>query len=104
MNFASYEFWKLLFLCYLGSRLALAAAARLAPNLEGNVSKLCLLATALILLGSESILTLIAFLWVVLLGWLTILIQQKDSRSPLRTAGFVILLVFQLAPPLPLSP
>lgn len=98
MNFASYEFWKLLFLCFLGSRLIIKATAGLAPSHESTVSKLCLLATALILLGSESVLTLGAFLWVVVLGWLTILLQQKGSQSPLKTAAFVLLLALQLAP------
>ena len=98
MNFASYDFWKLLFLCFIGSRLVIAAARAFPRETQDTVSKICLLATALILLGSESWLTLGAFLWVVLLGWLTLLLQPAKLPRHLKTAAFVALLVAQLAP------
>ncbi|MDP4625477.1 MAG: hypothetical protein NWT08_10115 [Akkermansiaceae bacterium] len=98
MNFASYEFWKLLFLCFIGSRLVIAAARIFSLEKQDTVSKLCLLATALILLASESWLTLGAFLWVVLLGWLTLILQPAKLLDRLKTAIFIALLIAQLAP------
>lgn len=98
MNFASYEFWKLLFLCFIGSRLIIAATRTLPPEKQTTVSKLCLLATALTLLGSESTLTLTAFLWVILLGWLTLLLQPTQLPTPLKNTAFITLLIAQLAP------
>jgi alginate O-acetyltransferase complex protein AlgI len=98
MNFASYDFWKLLILCFVGSRLILAAVRVARPTAEGTTAKLCLLATALILLASESTLTLAAFLWVVILGWICVLL--RDSRFPIRLKHilFLLLLLAQLAP------
>lgn len=98
MNFASYEFWKLLFLCFIGSRLVIAGSRVFSPEKQVAVSKLCLLSTALILLASESWLTLGAFLWVVLLGWLTLILQPAKHPGRLKTAIFIALLIAQLAP------
>jgi alginate O-acetyltransferase complex protein AlgI len=98
MNFASYDFRKILFLCYLGSRLVIATTGVVRPASANAVSKLSLLATALILLGSESWLTLAAFLWVVLLGWVCILIQTAKWQASLKTTLFTLLLAAQLAP------
>ena len=98
MNFASYDFWKLLFLCFIGSRLVIAAARALSHEKQVTISKLCLLATALILLGSESWLTLGAFLWVVLLGWSTLVLQPAKLPAQLKSALFFALLIAQLAP------
>ncbi|MGE9271012.1 MAG: MBOAT family O-acyltransferase, partial [Verrucomicrobiales bacterium] len=52
----------------------------------------------LILLTSESPLTLGAFVWVISLGWICILLQQTKLRHAIKTALFVLLLVAQLAP------
>lgn len=98
MNFASYDFWKLLFLCFLGSRLVLAAVRAIRPAAETAAAKLCLLATALTLLASESWLTLGAFSWVVLLGWLCVLLQGARLHHGPKSAIFLILLLAQLAP------
>jgi alginate O-acetyltransferase complex protein AlgI len=98
MNFASYDFWKFLFLCFIGSRLVIALAAASVPDHKDTVAKLCLLATALILLCSESPLTLAAFLWVVLLGWLTLLLQPSRLSAAAKNSIFLLLLVAQLAP------
>jgi hypothetical protein len=89
MNFASYDFWKLLILCFVGSRLILAAVRVARPTAEVTIAKLCLLATALILLASESTLTLVAFLWVVILGWICVLL--RDSHLPIRLKHLVYL-------------
>lgn len=62
------------------------------------MARLCLLSTALILLASESPLTIGAFLWVVLLGWCSILLQTASRPSTLRQVAFILLLVAQLAP------
>lgn len=98
MNFASYDFWKLLILCFVGSRLILATVRVARPTAEVTTAKLCLLVTALILLASESTLTLVAFLWVVILGWICVLL--RDSRLPIRLKHilFLLLLVAQLLP------
>jgi len=98
VNFASYDFWKLLILCFVGSRLILAAVRVARPAAEATTAKLCLLATALILLASENTLTLVAFLWVVILGWICVLL--RDSRLPgrLKHLVFLLLLLAQLAP------
>lgn len=98
MNFASYDFWKFLILCFLGSRLILAGVKAFAPGAEITAAKLCLLATALILLASESWLTLGMFLWVVILGWVCVLLQGARWPSALKTSLFVLLLIAQLAP------
>lgn len=98
MNFASYEFWKLLILCFLGSRLLLAVIRKCSPAQEQQCAKLCLLATALILLASENLLTLAAFLWVILLGWLCILLQSAKWHSRIKHTAFGLLLIAQLGP------
>jgi D-alanyl-lipoteichoic acid acyltransferase DltB (MBOAT superfamily) len=98
MNFASYDFWKFLILCFVGSRLTLAALRAVRPASEATTAKLCLLATALILLASESPLTLAAFLWVVVLGWICVLLQGSRLPSRLKHLAFLLLLLAQLAP------
>lgn len=98
MNFASYDFWKLLILCFVASRLVLAACRVFRPRLEPMLSRLCLLATALILLASESPLTIGAFLWVVLLGWCAVLLQGVPWKRRFKTTAFIIILIAQLAP------
>ncbi len=98
MNFASYEFWKLLILCFVGSRLILVIIRRFYPSIEQSAAKLCLLATALFLLYSENPITLAAFLWVVLLGWCCLLLPSLRCARPIKNSIFVLLLVAQLAP------
>lgn len=101
MNFASYDFWSLLALCYIGSRLLMALAKAASPSLEHLVGKLCLAATGLILLGSESWLTLIVFLWVVGLSWIGVLVASRpgfDKNSLISRLIFVVLLTGQFAP------
>jgi alginate O-acetyltransferase complex protein AlgI len=101
MNFASYDFWSLLALCYIGSRLLMALAKAVSPSLEHLVGKLCLAATGLILLGSESWLTLIVFLWVVGLSWIGVLVASRpgfDKNSLISRLIFVVLLTGQFAP------
>ena len=98
MNFASYDFWKFLILCFVASRLILAAVRSIRPQAETTAAKLCLLATALILLASESPLTLAAFLWVILLGWACVLLQGVRLHFHTKSALFLILLAAQLAP------
>lgn len=101
MNFASYEFWKILFFCFLGSRLIIGLAARVAPQHESDAGKWCLAATGLILLGAESWLTLIVFLWVVGLSWLGVLLAGRNLFVRPAVVGglvFLVLLLAQLAP------
>jgi D-alanyl-lipoteichoic acid acyltransferase DltB (MBOAT superfamily) len=98
MNFASYEFWKLLILCFIGSRLILAIVRSASPFYETYAAKLCLLATALTLLAAESWLTLSAFLWVVLLGWLCVLLQQLKWKKRPKSVVFFLLLIAQITP------
>jgi D-alanyl-lipoteichoic acid acyltransferase DltB (MBOAT superfamily) len=98
MNFASYDFWKFLILCFVGSRLILALVRQIYPLAETMAAKLCLLATALILLTSESPLTLGAFLWVVILGWLCVLLQSAQWPVRAKQLVFLLLLAAQLGP------
>ena len=98
MNFASYDFWKILILCFVASRFLLAACRTFRPAAEHIVTKLCLLATALLLLYSESPLTIGAFLWVVLLGWMAVVLQGVSWKHSVKTAAFIGLLIAQLAP------
>jgi len=98
LNFASYEFWKLLVLCFLGSRLVLAAFRTFLPTAESAVAKVCLFSTALILLGSESTTTLLCFLWVVLLGWAALLLHGTSWQDRLKSLLFVLLIAAQLVP------
>ena len=70
MNFAAYAFWRILFFYFLGSQLILALVAKFAPQQEPDTGKSCLAATGLVLLGVESWLTLVVFLWVVGLSWI----------------------------------
>ncbi|MBC7979671.1 MAG: MBOAT family protein [Armatimonadetes bacterium] len=101
MNFASYEFWKLLILCFLASRVIMGIAKAISPELESLFGKLCLAATGLILLGAESWLTLGVFLWVVGLSWIGVLIASRDGFEKSSIPGkliFAVLLVGQLAP------
>jgi|688.fasta_scaffold16522_7 D-alanyl-lipoteichoic acid acyltransferase DltB (MBOAT superfamily) len=96
MNFASAEFWTILALCYLGSRIVLFAISKFAPSRESTIAKLCLLITALTLMTAESWLTLGAFVWVILFGWVAV--HTNLIRAPWRNPAFLILLIFQLAP------
>lgn len=98
MNFASYEFWKLLVLCFISSRLILAAVKVIRPNAHQTTAKLCLLGTALVLLTAESWLTLAAFAWVVLLGWLSVLLQENQTLRRIKSPLWILLLVAQLTP------
>lgn len=98
MNFASYEFWKLLMICFIGSRLVLHITRKICPAYEDAVSKLCLLGTAFTLLAAESLLTLGAFLWVVVLGWLCVLLHQKNWQKKIKNLIFFLLVLAQLAP------
>ena len=101
MNFASYDFWRTLFLCFVISRLIIALVGKYIPSAERDAGKLCLAATGLILLGSESWLTLCAFLWVVALSWLGVLLAGRNMfgmRTAFGTLTFVVLLLAQLAP------
>lgn len=101
MNFASYDFWSLLMVCFVGSRLLMGLAKAVSPDHEQLVAKLCLAATGLILLGSESWLTLGAFLWVVGLSWIGVLIASRPGfkkNSLPNQFVFAILLAGQLAP------
>ena len=101
MNFASYDFWRTLFLCFLVSRLIIALARKLLPSFEQDAGKLCLAATGLILLGSESLLTLCVFLWVVGLSWVGVVLAGRKLFRPRTVAGilvFLVLLAAQLAP------
>jgi len=101
MNFASYEFWRTLFFCFLGSRLILALVAKLAPRHEPDAGKWCLAATGLVLLGVESWLTLAVFLWVVGLCWTGVLLAGRGWFTKPGFGGrlvFVVLLVAQIAP------
>ncbi len=98
MNFATYDFWKLLVLCFLGSRLVLAVVCSIRPSAEPTTAKLCLLATGLILLSSESLLSLGAFLWVVTLGWFCVRLQGCRWPIRLKHALFLLLLLAQITP------
>lgn len=103
MNFASYDFWKILFLCFIGSRIILAVGRTQGPSAERILIKLCLIGTGLILLSVESWLTLGVFLWVVSLGWLAILILDarcgKGARQPLwANAALGLVVCGQLFP------
>lgn len=66
--------------------------------MEASTAKLCLLSTALILLYSENPITLIAFLWVVSLGWICLLLQNVRCTGSVKTTVFVLLLIAQLTP------
>lgn len=101
MNFASYDFWSLLVVCFLGSQLLIGLAKVFNPDLSQLTGKLCLAATGLILLGAESWLTLGAFLWVVSLSWIGVVIASAknfDQYTVKSRIVFVILLAGQLAP------
>ncbi|MEO7098011.1 MAG: MBOAT family O-acyltransferase [Luteolibacter sp.] len=101
MNFASYDFWNLLFFCFIVSQLLIALAKAVSSEMETVVSKSCLAATGLILLGSESWLTLGVFLWVVSLSWVGVLVASRpgfDKNSLTNRLIFVILLIGQFAP------
>ena len=101
MNFASYDFWSLLFVCFVVSRLLMALAKAVSPELETVAGKVCLAATGLVLLGSESWLTLGVFLWVVCLSWIGVLVASKPGFNkdswPNRLI-FIVLLAGQLTP------
>jgi alginate O-acetyltransferase complex protein AlgI len=101
MNFASYDFWQTLFFCFLASRLLIGLVGKCCPAREQDIGKLCLLATGLVLLGAESLLTLVVFLWVVALSWIGVVLAGRgffSKRSiPVGTV-FLVLLLGQIAP------
>jgi D-alanyl-lipoteichoic acid acyltransferase DltB (MBOAT superfamily) len=101
MNFASYDFWQTLFFCFLASRLVMGLAGKCCPTREQDIGKLCLLATGLVLLGAESLLTLSVFLWVVALSWIGVVLAGRGffaKRSIPAGSVFLLLLLGQLAP------
>lgn len=101
MNFASYDFWELLFCCLIASKLITEVSGAIRPAAKNTVSKLCLAATGLVLLGGESWLTLAVFLWVVGLSWTGVVIASRKGfrkDSLVSRLIFVILLGGQLAP------
>jgi alginate O-acetyltransferase complex protein AlgI len=101
MNFASYEFWKLVFICFVVSRLFIGLTKVICPLRETLVAKVSLALTGLILLGSESALTLVVFLWVVGLSWVGVLIASRRGFSQdhwYSKPVFLFLLLGQLAP------
>ena len=81
MNFASYDFWQTLFFCFVASHLAIRLAQRCCPSREKDIGKLCLLATGLVLLGAESLLTLTVFFWVVALNWIGVVLAGRSFFS-----------------------
>lgn len=98
MNFASFEFWQTLAICFALSRVLLMFARRFGPNAEAQTAKYSLLATALSLLAVENWLTLGAFVWVVMLGWLTVLLFDQSWSKPWKHFWAAILLLGQLGP------
>ena len=98
MNFASFQFWQILAACFLLSRPILFLTRKVRPAAESAVARTCLLLTGLILLASESWLTLGAFAWVVLLGWVCLLVQATSWHRTLRTTLWIALLLAQLIP------
>lgn len=101
MNFASYDFWQTLVICFLVSRLIIGLARKFLPAYEQDAGKICLAATGLFLLGSESWLTLCVFLWVVALSWLGVVCAGRNvfkRHSLIGTSIFLALLLAQLAP------
>ena len=96
MNFASLNFWIILISCFIGSRVLLWLTVKWAREREEVVAKICLLATAIILLASESWLTLGAFSWVISFGWIAIWTGRLNLR--LKSFFFCGLLLAQLAP------
>jgi alginate O-acetyltransferase complex protein AlgI len=101
MNFASYDFWSLLLLCFIGSQIVIRSTKVIKPSSGRQAGKLCLTATGLILLGAESWLTLGAFLWVVSLSWIGVVIASTrnfDKHTLRSRTIFIILLAGQLAP------
>lgn len=96
MNFASLQFWFILALCFSLSRVVLLVTRKWASDYDEKASKLCLFATAIVLLASESWLSLIAFFWVVSFGWIAISVERLSSRF--SSFCFFILLLAQLAP------
>jgi alginate O-acetyltransferase complex protein AlgI len=101
MNFASYNFWSLLFICYLCSQIFIKGASFISKDAKTTSSKLCLAATGLILLGAESWLTLLVFLWVVSLSWIGVILAGNlkfKSHRYFHKITFILLLAGQLAP------
>ena len=98
MNFAAYEFWRILVICFVASRLVLGLLRHFRPRLEPLAAKLCLFLTTLILLGSESILTLGAFLWVVTAGWVTISVPSWNLPVRVKQIAWLLALLTQVAP------
>ena len=101
MNFASYDFWQTLLGCFLASQLIIAVVGKAMPRMKQDAGKICLAATGLILLGSENLLTLFVFLWVVALSWIGVLLAGRNlfrKHSFLGTTAFLVLLAGQLAP------
>lgn len=101
MNFASYDFWQTLFFCFVASRLVIGLAGKCCPARAQDIGKLCLLTTALVLLGAESLLTLAVFLWVVALSWIGVVLAGRgffSKRSIPAGSVFLLLLLGQLAP------
>lgn len=99
MNFASYDFWSHLAICVVASQLLLAGVRRFMPLREVRVAKLCLLATGLFLMASESWLTLAALLWVVGFGWLAVITTTGPAGGKRGGPWLLVLFVLlQLAP------
>lgn len=96
MNFASAIFWQHLGVCVLSAFFVLAILRRFQPTWVQPVGKIFLALTGIVLLVSESLVTLLSFTWVVLIGWAAVWVSS--SRSRVFANFFVPLVLIQLAP------
>jgi len=96
VNFAAYQFWSSLAFGIGVAILCSLIAKFFFPKWRQDVEKCSFLLISLFLLYQESLTTLLAFLWVVVLGWFCIK-NCKRSSPYLRHLWFV-LLALQLAP------
>ena len=96
MNFASAIFWQQLGLCVFISFLLLLALRWVKPSWVEPVGKILLSLTGIVLLVSESAVTLFSFAWVVGFGWVAV--WSSGYKEGKFGKFFALVLLLQLAP------
>ncbi|BDS06770.1 peptidoglycan O-acetyltransferase [Oceaniferula spumae] len=98
MNFASLHFWYCLFLALACSGVVLLVIRLIKPSLLPVAGKICFLLTSLFLLASESLLTMVVFLWVVLCGWFCVMLSVGTASGWVKRVVCVVGLICQITP------
>lgn len=98
MNFAALQFWQTLGFGLLIAWVLTFVVGKIAPSWREASHKLAFSLISLSLLFTESPLTMFAFLWVVLLGWICVKFFHENFQTLWHKLAWIALIVLQLLP------